>query len=62
MTLDEYFRSKNALTPIELAEVSGVSYKTIKSVWRGMKLRRNDIAVAISAATKNKVTVLELLG
>lgn len=59
MTLDKYLK-KTAMTMQALAERSGVSYNTIKSVRRGMKLSKYSVAKQISDATGGKVTVKEL--
>ena len=60
MSLDEFFKKPNSPTPQELAEKAGVSYTTIKSARRGMKLKTYTVAKSISDATGGKVTVKDL--
>lgn len=57
MTLDEFLKKKGSPTARDLAEKSGVSYTTIKSVRKGMKVKLYAIAKAISDATGGKVSV-----
>ncbi len=60
MTLNEFVEKKGSPTLQELAETAEVSYTTLKSVRRGMRLKKYDVAKRVSEATGGKVTIKEL--
>lgn len=59
MTLDDYLK-KHRITARDFATTSDVSYNTIKSVRKGMRLKLYEVAKKISDATQNLVTVHDL--
>lgn len=59
MTLDNYLKTAG-ITAKEFAKRSGVSYNTVKSVRRGLRLRLYDKAERISKATGGMVSIAEL--
>ena len=60
MNLKRYLEEEDAPSLQELAEKASVSYTTLKSVRRGMRLKTYDVAKRVSDATDGNVTIKEL--
>ncbi len=60
MTFDEFMNQDDAPSLQDFAEDCGVSYTTLKSVRRGMKLDKYSVAKRISDATEGQVSIKEL--
>lgn len=60
VNLKEYCEQEDALSLREIAEKADVSYTTVKSVRKGMRVKLYDVAKRISEATGGEVSIKEL--